>query len=323
MRVVPNIKKIKPGYLYAFLSSKYGNSIIKQGTFGAIVDTIETDFVSSIPIPMFSESLMKEVHQLIEESARLRSEANLMICALRDEINLFLKENYPLIKKGPLNTSQVKSSSILKFEKRLDSPFNIGFGRTLFNKIMESPFISLNNVAKVFHPILFGKKQLKGFLPKGNPLYKSSSMLKLNIETDFILSNKHLDKYEKLRVKEGWILVSRTGTIGNIVRISKKLSGIFIDDHMIRIIPQKKYSGIIFLFLSSSIGNELVKFQKYGSVQDVMKDKMIKRIPIPKSLLTNENIEKYDIEIIESFKKLDSASFLEEKAISMVEEELN
>ena len=46
MRVVADKKKILPGYLYAFLSSAIGVSIIRQGTFGAVIDTIEPKYIA-------------------------------------------------------------------------------------------------------------------------------------------------------------------------------------------------------------------------------------------------------------------------------------
>ncbi|MEB3175588.1 MAG: restriction endonuclease subunit S, partial [Cyanobacteriota bacterium] len=41
MRVVPDPEKILPGYLYAYLSSKFGIPQIVSGTYGAIIQHIE------------------------------------------------------------------------------------------------------------------------------------------------------------------------------------------------------------------------------------------------------------------------------------------
>jgi hypothetical protein len=38
LRVVPDVSCIPPGYLYAFLSSRFGVSLVVSGTYGAIVD---------------------------------------------------------------------------------------------------------------------------------------------------------------------------------------------------------------------------------------------------------------------------------------------
>ena len=37
MKVAPDPAQIAPGYLYAFLSSKYGVPLVVSGTYGAII----------------------------------------------------------------------------------------------------------------------------------------------------------------------------------------------------------------------------------------------------------------------------------------------
>ena len=70
IRLVPN-NILREGVVYAYLASKYGHSLLTQGTFGAVIQHIEPDFVGSLPIPNFPESFQKEVDDLIQESARL------------------------------------------------------------------------------------------------------------------------------------------------------------------------------------------------------------------------------------------------------------
>ena len=74
IRLWPN-NILRGGLVYAYLASKYGHSLLTQGTFGAVIQHIEPAFVGSILIPSFPESFQKEVDDLIQESARLREEA--------------------------------------------------------------------------------------------------------------------------------------------------------------------------------------------------------------------------------------------------------
>ena len=53
MRVVPDADKIPPGYLYAFLSSKYGVPLVVSGTYGAIIQSIEPHHIADLPVPRF------------------------------------------------------------------------------------------------------------------------------------------------------------------------------------------------------------------------------------------------------------------------------
>ena len=63
------------GYLYAYLSSKYGYAMLTQGTFGAVIQHIEPANVSTIPVPVFPEEMQKEIDQLIRDAASLRDKA--------------------------------------------------------------------------------------------------------------------------------------------------------------------------------------------------------------------------------------------------------
>ena len=76
LRVVPNTAKIPSGYLYAYLSSKFGIPLIASGTYGAIIQHLEPEHISGLPVPRFGAALEKKIHDLIEEAGSLRSDAS-------------------------------------------------------------------------------------------------------------------------------------------------------------------------------------------------------------------------------------------------------
>jgi type I restriction enzyme S subunit len=51
LRVVPDTNKIPPGFLYAFLSSKFGLPIITSGTYGSIIQHLEPEHITNLPVP--------------------------------------------------------------------------------------------------------------------------------------------------------------------------------------------------------------------------------------------------------------------------------
>lgn len=82
MKVVPNPDRIPPGYLYAFLSSRYGVPLIISGTYGAIIQHIEPEQIVELPVPRFGKAVESEVDDLVKsaavdisESSRLMNEA--------------------------------------------------------------------------------------------------------------------------------------------------------------------------------------------------------------------------------------------------------
>ena len=110
--------------VYAYLASKYGHSLLTQGTFGAVIQHIEPDFVGSLPIPHFPETFQEEVDDLMQEASRLREEAT-------DELNeaeKILKEAAKLRDLTPedydyygLNNSGRKVSCFIRKRKDIDS----------------------------------------------------------------------------------------------------------------------------------------------------------------------------------------------------------
>ena len=118
-------------------------------------------------------------------------------------------------------------------------------------------------------------------------------------------------------------MISRTGTVGNVVRINEYHDNIFIDDHMIRVIPNEHYSGLVYIYLKCNYGQELIKFQKYGTVQDVINSEYIERIPIPEFLIEPNFLLKIEHLVEEAGKKIDIATLKENQAITLIEQTID
>ncbi|HPE70928.1 MAG TPA: restriction endonuclease subunit S [Candidatus Competibacter sp.] len=71
MKVVPDESRIPPGYLYAFLSSKYGVPLVVSGTYGAIIQHIEPEHIANLPVPRFGDEFEGQIHTKIDKAARL------------------------------------------------------------------------------------------------------------------------------------------------------------------------------------------------------------------------------------------------------------
>lgn len=78
MRVVPDEAKVKPGYLYAYLSSRFGVPIVVSGTYGAIIQHIEPHHIANLPVPRLGE-IEDQAHNLVQQSADLLSDYQMKI----------------------------------------------------------------------------------------------------------------------------------------------------------------------------------------------------------------------------------------------------
>jgi hypothetical protein len=72
LRVVPDPSRIPSGYLNAFLSSRFGISVIKGGIYGTSVRHIEPHHIADLPVPRFGDEAETAIHDLMEKAAVLR-----------------------------------------------------------------------------------------------------------------------------------------------------------------------------------------------------------------------------------------------------------
>lgn len=115
----------------------------------------------------------------------------------------------------------------------------------------------------------------------GVPFVSSKDMFFLPLRPERFLSRRML-KLGDLMVPEGWLLLSRSGTVGNILYVNRTLAKCAITDHAIRIEPTGVPAGYLYAFLSCSYGQPIIAKGTYGSTVDEIEPKHIASIPIPK-----------------------------------------
>jgi len=65
IRIVPKPTELAPGFLYAFLSSKYGYSLLVQPSYGGVVKHIEPHHIRDLSVPDFPKQVQAKIHGLI------------------------------------------------------------------------------------------------------------------------------------------------------------------------------------------------------------------------------------------------------------------
>lgn len=87
IKVNPDPARVLPGYLYAFLSSRYGIPMIANSAYGAIIQHIEPDHIAGLPVPRFSGEVEEEIHGCVQTAADLR--AQFQTCVAGATLDLF------------------------------------------------------------------------------------------------------------------------------------------------------------------------------------------------------------------------------------------
>ena len=127
------------------------------------------------------------------------------------------------------------------------------------------------------------------------------------------------EKVHDLHVKEGTVLLSRSGTIGNVTFVNKTLSKFLVSEHAIRL-ECTDNSGYVYTFLKTKIGKKLVCSNIYGAVIQQIEPAHLTMVPVPDA--PKEIKERIHNLIVESFKLRDESNELIDQATTLLIDEL-
>ncbi len=313
IRIIPN-DILRGGYIYAYLSTKYGHSLLTQGAFGAVIQHIEPDHIASIPIPCLPDTFQTQIDGLIKESAHLREEAAIELRTAHE----ILERSIPLpLFKSKNNVSF--QSIVTSYTHRFEGQYYTSANRSIYDFLTQGEdWKTLRDYSdKIFRPGIFKRDYVK----QGIPFLGGADIMLATPKSDKQLSIKQVQSIPELKVSEGWILVTCGGTIGNSVYVDRQLSKCVVSQHVIRIVPKSNVkTGFLFAFLSSHIGSKLITLYSFGSVIPQVEPHHLERIPIPD---IDTNIVNQIDDLVKSYaKKCSEAKEKELKAISLVEAEI-
>ncbi len=313
IRLVPN-NILRQGYIYAYLASKPGYSLLTQGTFGAVIQHIEPAFVASLPIPVLPEAFQQEVDNLIQESARLREEATDAL----DKAHALLHSAFNN------KDANLKSVSIRKIyaahNQRFEATYYSSNNRSIYDSIIEQfEFMRLKDLcSRIFRPGIF-KRQ---YVSEGGITFLGGADILNAIPSSYKqLSKPQVKRMLELMPEQGTILVTCGGTIGNIVYVDNQLSTCAVSQHVMRLVLNGAVpNGYLYAFLSSDIGKKLINLFAFGSVIPQVEAHHLELVPVP--MLDNETMNRIDALCMQYVSCNELAKENERKAISMVEEEI-
>lgn len=213
-----------------------------------------------------------------------------------------------------LESFHANSLSLLDGDFRLNAEYYAHANNYSLHKSIQT--VKLSHIANVngFGPF---KRFYISNIDYGVPLISSSEMMELNPACSGIISKEFVKDYKKYIVKEKTILVSCSGTIGNVTIVDSRLANKAISQHALRVIPLNvEHTGLIYTFLTSEFGQSIVTGKKSGAVIDEIYADDLNRIDIP---LIDESVSKnLNSLIFLSIEKRDIANKNLHKAYNLV-----
>lgn len=331
MRVIPS-SNTAAGYLYAYLSSKYGYLLLTTNVYGSVIDTINADSIKKLPIPMIPDTLQKIVNDKIQECAKLRDEADCMVKKARKL--LFETANIPEIEYSDYDFfgSSIPGrnpSTFVRSNKEIGSLSFHAFNWSERNKNLENK-IKCQTI-KLKEALLDGDFFSTGSFPRVE-VGKGHGIMLINQRDIFdnIIVGKNISRNGvKLNnlVEYGEIIIAGVGTLGEGESFGRTLFayedlvGQLISGEFIRMKTNDKVpSGYLYAWLSSDFGFRLIRSTHAGSKLCRPIQKLLLEKPVP--IIEHDVMVKIDQMIKEAFTNRHISNLLEKEAIGIVEQEI-
>lgn len=321
MRVVPAPQKVPSGYVYTYLSSRFGVPLIVSGTYGSVIQSIEPHHISDLPVPRLG-AIEASAHELIQESANLLTVSQ---AKLNEATELFFDSvGLADIKPSEWHAwgSDVGFAAMVGVKSLRALNFNPRFIQ-LCERIKQGPWKSLGDLCMPgtlkrgvrfsridaepeFAYRLIGQKELFWLRPEGRWISRRSV-------PDGVL------------VDDGCILVAAQGTLGESelycraeFATGKALENAY-SEHILRVLADDRSieKGALFAFMRSETAFRMLRSISVGSKLQDHHYAMLPSLPVP---YPPADIRKRCNElVIDAYRARERAIELEDDARTLVE----
>ncbi len=214
MRLNPNWEVIKPGYLFSFLSSKFGVPLVTQGQTGSAVVNFQPSHVANIPVPRLGE-IEQQAHKLIQSAADLRIEAAELFKTAGRLVNEQFEFPERLAFSHRVFSCSMASSSLIL--KRLEATFHDAIAQESDRLIESVPRKDRLSLLDISISETGRLKQVFVDEEYGVPFLTSTEIFRQRYEPIRFLSKRLLPDESEWAMQEGDLLLARSGQVGGII----------------------------------------------------------------------------------------------------------
>jgi type I restriction enzyme S subunit len=286
MRVAPDKTRIQPGYLYAFLSSRFGVPLVVGGTYGSIIQSIEPAHIADLPVPRLDPAIESTIDALVQSSARAHTRSRSILLEAGSVVNEACKFPSSLARSAHgFAVGQVGSNALMK---RLDASYHNPIAGMAEQLVESAGGIPLGESGVVG---LESQRLKQIFVDEGygTPFITSSSIFLKTIVPERHLRSTSLGDSLSWRIDRGDTLVARSGQIGGIIGrgvfADARLDGFAASPHILRLrssAPTVVPEGYLFAFLClTDVGYQLLARTAAGSSIPFLPLPEVLSIPIP------------------------------------------
>ncbi len=273
-------------YVYLFLRTRAGRAMMKGSQYGTVIKHLEVAHLAELPVP-FIEHLVAASHRHVASVYAKRDEAYGLDQAAWDRFAAAM----PARSDAPSNEQFVVPASRLfgarrRLEAAVHSPDADYVARTY-----ELNAASIEPLGSIAELRLQGRfKRIYGSV--GTPYLDSRPIFQTNPGIEKILTPATPIDFDDWMVRQGWLLMACSGTVGPTTLANPWHENKVITQHIMRIIPDvaKIRGGYLQAVLShAELGQPLVTSLAYGTSVPELDSGDVAQLPIPRLSPAVEN----------------------------------
>lgn len=184
-----------------------------------------------------------------------------------------------------MKIESVKYSAVKNSVWRFDPSFHLSEAVYVHQLLEKSPY-KMSKVDCCSDRVFLGNIFSRNFVKDkehGVPYLAASDTVLSDINTGAFLSKRQANELSYLMLEKDWILVTCSGTVGNVTYTNKCFENHIATHDLIRIVPNDKIvkRGCVYAYLSSKFGHCLLTQSEFGGVVKHINDEYVRNVPIP------------------------------------------
>lgn len=257
IRCVPGSNEVRPGYLYTFLSTAQAQAMIRQKTYGNVIQHIEPEHIADMPVPIPNDAFQERIHGLVTRAAEARTEASRLLDAASGYFDALA---------GPMPSSHdhAYAAGIMRsrdLDYRLDAFHHVGWA----SEGMVDDGQLLADLAEVITPNNIPRIYTKNGVPflSGIDIYQARPNVRVRIATRIAAA-------ADVRVQAGDIVLQKSGQryglLGRPAYVTQAYAGWAASNDLVRVRAQDLATQArLFAFLLSNTGHRRTLRHSYGT----------------------------------------------------------
>lgn len=284
-------REINQQYLAIFLTSRHGQEQIHSQATTTTQPYLNNKQLGNIKIPVLSQVIQTKIVAIMQKAYEEKQQKEKQAQKLMDSIDDYVLEELgikmPAMKHKICFTVQNNEMA----NKRVDVEYYQPKFKEL-EKALEDGKYRLGLLKNFITKIHYGASIKNTYVEDGIPLLRILNLKENNINLSNVvkLPEEKIKQIGKAFVKQGDLLISRSGTVGIVAVVPKQADGFAFGSFIIKFCLNDKINkDFVSIWLNNKINKIFTEREKIGAIQGNITINTIKSFKIPVPLLKIQN----------------------------------